>query len=50
MSDPIWWTDFKKSFNFYETRYLGVSKVANYETEFRFLEFKNYVGFYCAEY
>ena len=40
MADPIWWADFDKSFNFSETRYLGVSKVADHETEFRFLKFK----------
>ena len=40
MADPIWRTDFEKSFNFSETRYLGVLKVTDYETKFRFLEFK----------
>ena len=40
MADPIWRTDYEKLFNFSESRYLGVLKVTDYETEFRFLKFE----------
>ena len=40
MADPTWWKDFEKSFNFPDSRYLGVLKVVDYETEIRFFKSK----------